>query len=228
MNNKNLIILSPNSLNLFLECKRCFWLEKKQGIRRPPHYPYTLNSAVDNLLKQEFDKYRAKKETHPLLVANNIPAKLFSNQKLLNRWRDNFQGIRYYNKDLNATFFGAVDDILEFQDGKLAPLDYKSTGSKVAKIYDHFQLQMDAYTYLLEKNGYSTPRKGCLAFYVVDQENKFEGKLPFRKEIHTIDTNPSYIEKLFEEAVETLRRNRTPMPSKDCKFCEWFEKASNY
>jgi CRISPR/Cas system-associated exonuclease Cas4 (RecB family) len=228
MKDDKLVILSPNSLNLFLECKRCFWLEKKQGIRRPPHYPYTLNAAVDNLLKQEFDKYRAKRETHPLLVANNIPAKLFSDQKLLNRWRDNFQGIRYYNKELNATFFGAVDDILEFQDGKLAPLDYKSTGNKVTKIYDHFQLQMDAYTYLLEKNGYSTPRKGCLTFYVVDQENEFEDKLPFRKEIHIIDTNPSYIEKLFEEAVETLRKDRAPMPSKDCKFCEWFEKVSNY
>jgi CRISPR/Cas system-associated exonuclease Cas4 (RecB family) len=228
MENRDLIILSPNSLNLFLECKRCFWLEKKQGIRRPSLYPYALNSAVDILLKQEFDKYRAERETHPLLVANNIPAKLFKNQKLLNKWRDNFQGIRYYNKDLNATFFGAIDDILEFKDGKLAPLGYKSTDSSIAKIYDRFQLQMDAYTYLLEKNDYSTPRKGCLVFYIVDKENKFEDKLPFRKEAYVIDTNPLYIEKLFEEAVETLRKNIPPMPNKDCKFCEWFEKTSNY
>jgi len=46
MNNKP-IQLSPNSLNLFLECRRCFWLEKKQGIKRPPPYPYALNMAVD-------------------------------------------------------------------------------------------------------------------------------------------------------------------------------------
>ncbi len=150
--NKKPIQLSPNSLNLYLECPYCFWLDKKQGIKRPPPYPYALNMAVDYLLKEEFDKYRAKGELHPLLVANNVPAKLFPNQKLLNEWRSNFKGIRYYDKKLDATLFGAVDDILEFTDGKLAPLDYKSTGSKVARVYDRFQLQMDVYTFLLEKS----------------------------------------------------------------------------
>ncbi len=228
MNNNKPIQLSPNSLNLFLECPRCFWLEKKEGIRRPPPYPYALNTAVDILLKQEFDKYRAKGEPHPLLIANNIPAKLFSDQELLNKWRNNFQGIRYYDKELDAFLFGAVDDILEFRDGKLAPLDYKSTGSKVAKIYDRFQLQMDVYTYLLERNGYSTLRKGCLAFYIVDKENGFEDRLPFRKEVHMIDTNPLYVQKLFEEAVELLRKDVPPPHNQDCKFCQWFKKVSNY
>ncbi|PJE69555.1 MAG: hypothetical protein COU98_01315, partial [Candidatus Staskawiczbacteria bacterium CG10_big_fil_rev_8_21_14_0_10_38_10] len=69
---------------------------------------------VDVLLKEEFDKYRKKGELHPLLAANNIPAKLFPNQKLLDEWRNNFKGIRYYDPTLDATLFGAVDDILEF------------------------------------------------------------------------------------------------------------------
>jgi len=54
-------------------------LDKKQGIKRPQPYPYALNMAVDILLKEEFDKYRAKGEPHPLMVVHNIPAKLFSN-----------------------------------------------------------------------------------------------------------------------------------------------------
>jgi len=53
------------------------------GIRRPQPYPYALNAAVDYLLKEEFDRYRKKRELHPLLVANNIPAKLFPKQQLL-------------------------------------------------------------------------------------------------------------------------------------------------
>ena len=88
------IQLSPNSLNLFLECPHCFWLDKKLGIKRPPPYPYALNSAVDALLKEEFDTYRAKNLPHPMLTENNIKAHLFSNQKLLNQWRNNFAGIR--------------------------------------------------------------------------------------------------------------------------------------
>ena len=215
------IKLSPSSLDLYLECPACFWLEKRQGIRRPPPYPYALNAAVDILLKQEFDRYRAKDEPHPLLVANNIPARLFPNQKLLDVWRNNFEGIRFYDRQLDATLFGAVDDVLEFKNGALAPLDYKSTGSTVARIYDRFQLQLDTYTFLLEKNGYTTNKKGCLAFYVVDKTNGFEDRLPFKKELHMIDTDPTHIPKLFEEAVALLRNDTMPPHRPDCKFGEW-------
>jgi len=225
MNNKPLQ-LSPNSLNLYYECPLCFWWEKRMGIKRPQPYPYALNMAVDTLLKEEFDKYRKKKELHPLLIANNIPAKLFPNQKLLNEWRNNFEGIRYYDAELDATLFGAVDDVLEFTEGKLAPLDYKSTGSKIPTVYDRFQLQMDIYTFLLEKQGYKTIRKGCLAFYIVDKENGFDGKLPFRKEIHMIDTDPSYVQKVFAEAVSVLRKDAPVSHSPDCQYGKWLKGIS--
>lgn len=227
MSNKP-IKLSPNSLSLYYECPLCFWLEKKMGIKRPQPYPYALNAAVDVLLKEEFDKYRKKKELHPLLVAYNIPAKLFPNQKLLDEWRNNLKGIRYYDAELDATLLGAVDDILEFSDGKLAPMDYKSTGSKVANVYDRFQLQMDIYTFLLEKNGYQTVRKGCLAFYVVDKENGFVDRLPFKKEIITIDTDPSYVQKLFKEAVMLLRADAPSAHGPDCQYGRWLKEASNF
>lgn len=222
------IQLSPNSLNLFLECQHCFWLEKKKGIRRPQPYPYALNMAVDILLKEEFDAYRAKNEPHPLLVAHNIQAKLFSNQALLNQWRSNFDGIRYYDEELGTTLFGAVDDILEFEDGKLAPLDYKSTGSSVPTVYDRFQLQMDTYTFLLEKNGFLTPRKGYLAFYIVDKKNGFVDRLPFRKELHEIDTDPSDVYQLFKDAVSLLKRVTPPPHNQDCQYGQWLDKASNF
>jgi len=222
------IQLSPNSLNLFLECQMCFWLEKRQGIKRPPPYPYSLNSAVDILLKEEFDSYRMKGEVHPLILSNNIPAKLFSNQKLLNQWRSNFSGIRFYDDKLDATLFGAVDDILEFENGQLAPLDYKSTGSSVANIYDRFQIQMDIYTYLLEKNGFSTPRKGYLAFYIVDKKNSFGDRLPFKKELYEIETNPSDIPDLFKEAVNVLRNDKPPRHSPDCPFGKWFSSVQKF
>ena len=228
VNNNKPIQLSPNSLNLYLECPHCFWLEKKQGIKRPPAYPYALNQAVDTLLKQEFDSYRAKGEVHPLISAHNIPAKLFSNQDLLNQWRSNFVGIRFYDSDLEAALFGAVDDILEFEDGKLAPMDYKSTGSAVANVYDRFQLQMDVYTHLLEKNGFLTPKKGYLAFYIVDKENGFGGRLPFRKELHEIETNPLDIPGIFKEAVALLRRTTPPPHSPDCKFGQWLKDSGNF
>jgi hypothetical protein len=222
------IQVSPNSLNLFLECPHCFWLEKKKGIKRPQPYPYALNAAVDLLLKEEFDGYRAKNEVHPLISDHKIKARLFPNQSLLNQWRNNFEGLRYYDSELNATIFGAVDDILEFEGGKLAALDYKSTGSSVSNIYDRFQLQMDVYTFLLEKNGFLTPRKGYLAFYLVDKKNGFGDRLPFRKELHEIDTDPTEVGQLFNDAVATIRRISPPAHSQDCKYALWLKGARNF
>ncbi len=215
--------ISPKSLNLYFECPLCFWLEKNKGIKRPAPFPYELNLDVDEILKRDFDNYRKKGGQHPLLEANNIPAKLFQNQELLNDWRDNSNGLGYYNKELRATLFGVPDDILDFGGGKLAPFDYKSTGKNIPKIYDRFQLQMDIYTYLLEQKGYSTPKKGVLAFYVVDKENNFEDKLPFRKEIHIIETDSSYIEKIFKEAVDFLRRPAPKHHSPECSFGNWLK-----
>lgn len=226
--NEKAIQLSPNSLNLFLECPHCFWLEKNRGIKRPPLYPYALNSAVDTLLKEEFDAYRAKKLTHPLLKDNNIRAHLFSNQKLLNQWRNNLAGIRYFDEDLQATLFGAVDDILEFDNGELAPLDYKSTGSPAENIYDRFQLQLDTYTFLLEKNGYKTAKKGYLAFYIVDKSKGFIDRLPFRKEVMEIETNPSDIYEIFKDAVAVLRGPNPPKHSNDCQFAKWLNGAVKF
>lgn len=228
MSENKTIQLSPNSLNLFLECPHCFWLDKNQGIKRPPLYPYALNYAVDSLLKEEFDAYRSKKIPHPLFKDNNIKANLFSNQKLLNQWRNNLSGIRYFDEDLKATLLGAVDDILEFDDGNLAPLDYKSTGNAVENIYDRFQLQLDTYTFLLEKNGYKTVRKGYLAFYIVDKTRGFIDRLPFRKEVIEIDTNPSDIYEIFKDAVGMLRKETPPEHSADCQFAKWLKGAIPY
>ena len=234
MANAKPIQLSPNSLNLFLECPQCFWLDKNLGIKRPPPYPYALNSAVDGLLKEEFDTYRAKNLPHPLIkdlpvqIGNNVRVHLFPNQKLLNQWRNNFAGIRYFDPDLQATLFGAVDDVLEFEDGKIAPLDYKSTGSTTANVYDRFQLQLDTYTFLMEKNGFKTARKGYLAFYIVDKSRGFIDRLPFRKEVVEIETNPSDIYEIFKDAVGCLRASTPPPHSSDCQFGKWLKGARSF
>ena len=222
------IQLSPNSLNLFLECPHCFWLDKNMGIKRPPPYAFALNSAVDGLLRDEFDTYRAKKIPHPLLKENGIKAHFFSNQKLLNQWRNNLAGIRYFDEELRATLFGAVDDVLEFDDGKIAPLDYKSTGSTAANVYDRFQLQLDTYTFLMEKNGFKTPRKGYLAFYIVDKSKGFLDRLPFRKEMVEIETNPGDVYEIFKDAVEVLKKETPPKHSSDCQYKKWLDGAEEY
>ena len=67
-------VFSRSRIDNFLECKRCFYLTNKIGIARPPSFPFNLNNAVDELLKNEFDTYREKQEPHPIMVENRIKA----------------------------------------------------------------------------------------------------------------------------------------------------------
>jgi hypothetical protein len=41
--------LSRSKIELFLECPRCFYLDRRSGIFRPGMPAFTLNSAVDDL-----------------------------------------------------------------------------------------------------------------------------------------------------------------------------------
>ncbi len=68
---------------------------------------------------------------------------------------------------LNANLYGAVDDVLEFSDGSLGVIDYKSSGAKEITIYDDYQKQMDVYNYILKQNGYETYPEAFFVFYKV-------------------------------------------------------------
>src|SRR3989344_1124904 len=66
--------LSRSKIDLFVECPRCFYLDRKLGVGRPDMPGFTLNIAVDHLLKKEFDIHRANKEAHPLMKQYGIKA----------------------------------------------------------------------------------------------------------------------------------------------------------
>ena len=114
-----------STVERFLSCQKCCVLEKKYKIK-PPSLPFTLNIAVDNLCKNEFDYYREIQRPHPLFIKNKIDAVPFKHKKL-DIWRNNFKGIRYKSVEHNYDFGGAVDDVWQRKDGKLIIADVKAT-----------------------------------------------------------------------------------------------------
>tara|TARA_B100001287_G_C22680220_1_gene529910 strand:- start:1966 stop:2205 length:240 start_codon:yes stop_codon:yes gene_type:complete len=64
--------ISRSKIDMFIECKRCCYLYVNHRIRKPGGYPLTLNLAVDELLKKEFDHFREIAQPHPLMIANSI------------------------------------------------------------------------------------------------------------------------------------------------------------
>ena len=64
---QDLYKLSRSKVDFFLNCPRCFYMDRRLGISQPPGFPFNLNSAVDNLLKNGFDYYRSIQKPHPYI-----------------------------------------------------------------------------------------------------------------------------------------------------------------
>jgi len=227
-NIKNQIVyLSPSKLNLFQECPLCFWLHVVKGIHRPEGVSSTLPRGMDNLIKKYFDKYRALGKMPPE-IEGKVQGKLLSDQQLLNNWRSNYKesSPKYFDKELNAYLFGALDEC--FVDGDYyIPVDYKTRGYDLKEnSLSYYQTQLDCYTFLLEAEGYKHLSFGYLIYYIPKQVIK-NGIVQFKVEVHKLKTDPKRGYSVFRQAVECLRG---PQPSSHsgCQFCSWGNDFANF
>ncbi len=219
------VTLSRYKLNQWVECPRCFWLRVRQGIDLPKTLPFALNNAIDHLLKVEYDAHR-QAGTLPQVFAGRVgDARLFPDAARLATWRSTRTGLRWTDPATGHTLFGAIDDALQFPDGRLAIVDYKSTGSDAPHIYDSYQLQMDVYTWLLQQVGFRTAPAAYFAFYVVVKDDGFNGRLPFRAEVVEVTPQPERVSDLWHQAVATAQSDRAPEPGEECDLCRWYGEA---
>jgi CRISPR/Cas system-associated exonuclease Cas4 (RecB family) len=215
-----MIRLSRSKLDLFIDCPRCFWLDMKNGIKRPPPAPYTINTAIDGFLKAEFDTYREKGTAHYLMGKYNIDAIPYK-CKEINEWRNNFTGVRFHHKPTDFLVFGAIDDVWINPAGELIVVDYKATGAKEYKIYDSYRRQMEIYQWLLAQNGYKVSKVGYFLFAKVNKEGGFkEGRLSFDLFLEPLEGDNSWVEGAIVEAQKTLDGS-APKPKEDCQYCQF-------
>lgn len=79
-----MIKLSRSKLELLFECPRCFWLYAGKGIAWPFGAPFTINNAIDFMLKKEFDEHRNNGTAHHLITEAGIDAIPFMHETLIN------------------------------------------------------------------------------------------------------------------------------------------------
>lgn len=222
--------LSRSKLDLFLNCPRCFYLDRKLGVAQPPGFPFSLNSAVDKLLKKEFDILREKGETHPLMVKFGIDAIPLKHEKL-NEWRDPFKGITYYERQTNLTITGGVDDIWVTPKGELIIVDYKATSKDEEVSLDAewqigYKRQMEIYQWLFRKNRFKVSDTGYFVYCngKTDVET-FDAKLEFDIKIIPYIGDDSWVEKAIHDAYNCLQGNSLPDSSSDCDYCNYRKAA---
>jgi len=217
--------ISRSKIELFLDCPRCFWLEVKRGIKRPPSFPYTINSAIDALLKQEFDVHRESGTAHHLIKKYNIDAVPYKCAEI-DIWRQNFTGIQFHHKPTDFLVFGAVDDVWVNQTGELIVVDYKATGANEYKIYDSYKRQMEVYQWLLMQNKYRVLKTGYFLFAKVNKDNGFsEGKLSFDLALEPLEGDSSWVEDASLGAKKILG-TAIPSSSAECPYCKFVSGSS--
>ena len=222
--------LSRSKIELFTQCPRCFYLDVARGIGRPSGPPFTLNNAVDALMKAEFDRYRAAGEPHPLFATVSLDAVPFRHAEL-DRWRHNFTGVRWLDAETGWTLCGAVDDLWQSPTGSLIVADYKATARTEmptpATLFGSYRRQMDVYQFLVRRQGFAVENRGWFVYTNGDgRAGAFGDKLCFSTALVPYDGNDAWVLDAFRRAVALVAQAAPPPAHPDCEFCGYVAGAA--
>ena len=220
--------LSRSKLELFLNCPRCFYLDRRLGIGQPPGYPFNLNRAVDELLKKEFDIHRAKATAHPLMESYGIKDVVPLADEKINQWRDALGGgINCLHEPTNLRISGGVDDVWQNKQGELIIVDYKATAkdgevSIDAPWQDSYKRQIEIYQWLFRQNGYNVSPTAYFVYCngITDKE-AFDAKLEFDIKIIPYQGDDSWVEDTIIKAHQCLNSDQLPPAGQNCDFCQY-------
>lgn len=221
--------LSRSKIDLFINCPRCFYFDRRLGVAQPPGFPFSLNSAVDKLLKKEFDIYRADGTAHPLMKTYGVDAIPYQD-KNMDKWRDALRGgIEYLHKKTNLNITGGIDDIWVNPQQELIIVDYKAT-SKVGEVsldadwQIGYKRQMEIYQWLFRKNNYKVSSTGYFVYCNGDADREaFDGKLEFNIKLIPYKGDDSWIEEKILDIYQCLNSNKLPESGVDCDYCKYRE-----
>ena len=219
--------LSRSKIDLFLQCPRCFYIDRRLGVGRVPGFPFNLNNAVDTLLKKEFDHYRAKNRNHPLLEKNGVDARLAAHRDL-DRWRQNSNGIQYLHRPSNLLVFGAIDDLWVNSQNEYIVVDYKATSKneKITNVSLGWQIgyrrQMEVYQWLLRMNGYSVSRTGYFVYCNGQTDREmFKETLEFDITLIPYKGDDSWVVKAVNDIHACLMQGDIPDAKDGCDHCAY-------
>jgi hypothetical protein len=224
--------ISRAKIDLFLNCSRCFYFDVRCGTARPPSMPFNLNSAVDELLKREFDVHRAEGSAHRLMREHGIDAIPFKHERM-DEWREaRTAGIRYVDPDTNLLITGGVDDIWINPQGELYIVDYKATSKNDEVSLDApwqigYKRQVEIYQWLFRKNGFMV---NPIAYFVYCNGRKnapaFDFKLEFDIKVIPYSGDDSWIPRTLKDIRVCLESDMLPEASSDCDWCNYRDAIS--
>ena len=218
--------LSRSKVDLFIQCPLCFWLDQKSKVKRPSGPPFSLNVAVDHLLKNEFDESRGK-DVPERLARENLSF-VPTNHPLLSRWRENFKGVTRQYKGIE--FFGAIDDLWHDLFGVHYVVDYKATSKADEVSLDAdwqiaYKRQVEFYQWLLRGNDLEVSNQAWFVYANgIKGDGSFDDQLAFKTKLISYDGSDAWIEPTLDSLIECLASESPPPQTTDCPYCQYVAK----
>jgi hypothetical protein len=224
--------VSRSVIEEFVRCARCAYLRLRHGVGPPPSLPFTLNNAVDALLKREFDVYRTQGSTHPWMEAAGIAA-VPMQHPLLPRWRANRSGVRRVHQATGIELYGAIDDLWQAADGTVFVVDYKATGGRLKDSLDAdwhagYKRQAEIYQWLLRGNGLCVSDTAYFVYCFADKEAPgFDARLSFAHRIIPYVGDAAWLDEVMVRLQRTVAEPNPPAAAVDCQYCSYRERAAS-
>ena len=216
--------LSRTKLDRFVNCPRCFYIDRRLGVDRPPGFPFNINSAIDLLLKKEFDEYRQSGQPHPLMREAGVDAIPCPHEKL-EQWRTNFTGVQVHHEKTNLLITGAIDDLWLTPEQQHVVVDYKATSKDQPVTIDApwqvtYKRQMEIYQWLLRGNGLTVSDTGYFV-YCNGQRSaaRFDSHLDFDISVIPYVGTDDWVEACIVNAHACLMSDAIPPVTPNCDYC---------
>lgn len=236
LHSKEPFTISRSKVDMFTECPRCSYLDLRLGVKRPSMPSFTLNNAVDELFKREFDVHRAAGTAHPLMKSYGLDAVPFKDGRM-EEWRDALRrGIKTHHLESNLILRGGIDDVWVTPDGELILVDYKATSKKEGPkteddLYDSYKKQIEVYQWLFRQNGFKVSPTGFFVYANGKSDKEaFDAKLEFEIVLIPYTGNDSWVAPTLVRMKETLMSDDIPdvgtsFGGGPCEHCGYREAA---
>jgi len=213
-----MIRLSPSSLSTLKDCPRCFWIEQRKKVKRPRGIFPSLPGGMDRALKTYIDGNHLELPPECAGIGNARP---FQDRTLVDQLRDWRRAPRVMVGEIHVS--GALDDLLEFIDGKVAPWDFKTRGAATVDgdTEKYYGLQMDIYDLLLSEGLKLDVQGKAYLTYFWPGSVANGGAVTFNVETVVIDTDKDRAKAFIEKAANVMAMPDPPGPGFGCEYCKF-------
>jgi len=229
--------ISRSKFSNFIDCPRCFYLDRVKGLKEPSMPGWALNSAVDDLLKKEFDKHRKAKTPHPIMKEYQLNYIPFDHPDI-DKWRQSLSsGISYLDKDTNLIIKGGIDDVwFNINTEELVVVDYKAQSSSTPveaisylenKFHQGYKRQMDIYVHILRNMDFKV--SNTTYFLVCNGEKTndfFENRIDFKTVLVPYVSDTSWVTVKINEMKKVLDNDEIPDYNINCESCVYLASSS--